>query len=79
MNLPQEGEGIVHALQVINNQKVSDHHAIIPTRSISGKQVGELSALLPPEATCSLKILLRDPGRAFSGFRFEPLTQNLGY
>jgi len=49
MNLPQEGEGIVHALQVINNQKVSDHHAIIPTRSISGKQVGELPALLPPE------------------------------
>ena len=40
----------VHAKQVINNQKVSDHHAILPTQSVAGADlsslpVGEVSIL----------------------------------
>ena len=32
----------VNAKQVINNKKVSDHHAIIPTQNVSGVDYGEL-------------------------------------
>ena len=37
----------VHAKQVINNQKVSDHHAILPTQSVAGASLpaGEASIL----------------------------------
>ena len=40
----------VHGKQVINNQKVSDHHAILPTQSVAGADlsslpVGEVSIL----------------------------------
>ena len=40
----------VHAKQVINNKKVSDHHAILPTQSVAGADlsslpVGEVSIL----------------------------------
>ena len=34
----------VNAKQVINNKKVSDHHAIIPTQNVSGANYGELPA-----------------------------------
>ena len=32
----------VHAEQVINNSKVSDHHAIIPTVNVADAEFGEL-------------------------------------
>ena len=32
----------INAKQVINNKKVSDHHAIIPTQNVSGVDYGEL-------------------------------------
>ena len=32
----------VHAKQVINNSKVSDHHAIIPTVNVADAEFGEL-------------------------------------
>ena len=34
----------VHAKQVINNQKVSDHHAILPTQSVTGADLSSLPA-----------------------------------
>ena len=34
----------VHAKQVINNQKVSDHHAILPTQSVVGADLSSLPA-----------------------------------
>ena len=34
----------VHAKQVINNQKVSDHHAILPTQSVAGADLSSLPA-----------------------------------
>lgn len=34
----------VNAKQVINNKKVSDHHAIIPTQNVAGVDYGELPA-----------------------------------
>ena len=34
----------VHAKQVINNQKVSDHHAILPTQSVAGADLPSLPA-----------------------------------
>lgn len=37
------GEIPVHAGQVINNAKVTDHHAVIPTRELSNARIAELS------------------------------------
>ena len=34
----------VHAKQVIHNQKVSDHHAILPTQSVTGADLSSLPA-----------------------------------
>ena len=34
----------VHGKQVINNQKVSDHHAILPTQSVAGADLSSLPA-----------------------------------
>ena len=34
----------VHAKQVIHNQKVSDHHAILPTQSVAGADLSSLPA-----------------------------------
>ena len=34
----------VHAKQVINNKKVSDHHAILPTQSVTGADLSSLPA-----------------------------------
>ena len=34
----------VHAKQVINNKKVSDHHAILPTQSVAGANLSSLPA-----------------------------------
>ena len=34
----------VHAKQVINNKKVSDHHAILPTQSVAGADLSSLPA-----------------------------------
>ena len=34
----------VHAKQVIHNQKVSDHHAILPTQSVAGADISSLPA-----------------------------------
>ena len=34
----------VHAKQVINNKKVSDHHAILPTQSVAGVDLSSLPA-----------------------------------
>lgn len=33
----------VHAAQVLNNAKVSDHHAVIPTRELNSGKIAELS------------------------------------
>ena len=33
---------VVHPKQVINNSKVSDHHAIIPTINVADVEFGEL-------------------------------------
>ena len=34
--------GVVHTAQVINNAKVSDHHAILPTKEAANVRLGEL-------------------------------------
>ena len=38
------GEIPIHAKQVINNKKVSDHHAILPTRSMANADLSSLPA-----------------------------------
>ena len=38
------GEIPIHAKQVINNKKVSDHHAILPTRSMAKADLSSLPA-----------------------------------
>ena len=37
------GDTPVHAGQVINNAKVTDHHAVIPTRELSSARIAELT------------------------------------
>ena len=50
----------VHAKQVIHNQKVSDHHAILPTQSVAGADLsslpaGEASVLRLTETTVQIE------------------------
>ena len=40
--LDYTGDTPVHAGQVINNAKVTDHHAVIPTRELSNARIAEL-------------------------------------
>ena len=40
--LDYDGDILVHAGQVINNAKVTDHHAVIPTRELSNARIAEL-------------------------------------
>ena len=43
----------VHAEQVVNNKKVTDHHAIIPTRELQNCNLGEL-----PKGECAILQLI---------------------
>ena len=58
----------VHAKQIIHNQKVSDHHAILPTQSVAG---ADLSSLPMGEASILRLEHLTKPKSDQSGSKGE--------
>ena len=61
----------VHAKQVINNQKVSDHHAILPTQSVAG---ADLSSLPVGEASILRLIAARLLAAVGEPYRYAEIT-----
>ena len=61
----------VHAKQVINNQKVSDHHAILPTQSVAG---ADLSSLPAGEASILRLIAARLMAAVGEPYRYAETT-----
>ena len=61
----------VHAKQVINNQKVSDHHAILPTQSVAG---ADLSSLPAGEASILCLIAARLLAAVGEPYRYAETT-----
>ena len=61
----------VHAKQVINNQKVSDHHAILPTQSVTG---ADLSSLPVGEASILRLIATRLLASVGEPYRYADTT-----
>ena len=61
----------VHAKQVINNQKVSDHHAILPTQSVAG---ADLSSLPVGEASILRLIVARLLAAVGEPYRYAETT-----
>ena len=61
----------VHAKQVINNQKVSDHHAILPTQSVTG---ADLSSLPAGEASVLRLIAARLLAAVGEPYRYAEIT-----
>ena len=61
----------VHAKQVINNQKVSDHHAILPTQSVAG---ADLSSLPAGEASVLRLIAARLLAAVGEPYRYAEIT-----
>ena len=61
----------VHAKQVINNQKVSDHHAILPTQSVAG---ADLSSLPVGEASILHLIAARLLAAVGEPYRYAETT-----
>ena len=61
----------VHAKQVINNQKVSDHHAILPTQSVAG---ADLSSLPVGEASILRLIAARLLSAVGEPYRYAETT-----
>ena len=61
----------VHAKQVINNQKVSDHHAILPTQSVAG---ADLSSLPAGEASILRLIVTRLLAAVGEPYRYAETT-----
>ena len=61
----------VHAKQVINNQKVSDHHAILPTQSVAG---ADLSSLPAGEASILRLIVARLLAAVGEPYRYAETT-----
>ena len=61
----------VHAKQVINNQKVSDHHAILPTQSVTG---ADLSSLPAGEASVLRLIAARLLSAVGEPYRYAEIT-----
>ena len=61
----------VHAKQVINNQKVSDHHAILPTQSVAG---ADLSSLPVGEASILRLIAARLLSAMGEPYRYAETT-----
>ena len=61
----------VHAKQVINNKKVSDHHAILPTQSVAG---ADLSSLPAGEASILRLIVARLLAAVGEPYRYAETT-----
>src|SRR5699024_10506713 len=61
----------VHAKQVINNQKVSDHHAILPTQSVAG---ADLSSLPAGEASVLRLVAARLLAAVGEPYRYDETT-----
>ncbi len=61
----------VHAKQVINNQKVSDHHAILPTQSVAR---ADLSSLPAGEASILRLIVARLLAAVGEPYRYAEIT-----
>ena len=61
----------VHAKQVINNKKVSDHHAILPTQSVAG---ADLSSLPVGEASILRLIAARLLAAVGEPYRYAETT-----
>ena len=61
----------VHAKQVIHNQKVSDHHAILPTQSVAG---ADLSSLPAGEASILCLIAARLLAAVGEPYRYAETT-----
>ena len=61
----------VHAKQVINNQKVSDHHAILPTQSVAG---ADLSSLPAGEASILRLVAARLLAAVGEPYRYDETT-----
>ena len=61
----------VHAKQVINNQKVSDHHAILPTQSVAG---ADLSSLPAGEASVLRLVAARLLAAVGEPYRYAEIT-----
>ena len=61
----------VHAKQVIHNQKVSDHHAILPTQSVAG---ADLSSLPAGEASILRLIVTRLLAAVGEPYRYAETT-----
>ena len=61
----------VHAKQVINNKKVSDHHAILPTQSVAG---ADLSSLPAGEASILRLIVTRLLAAVGEPYRYAETT-----
>ena len=61
----------VHAKQVIHNQKVSDHHAILPTQSVAG---ADLSSLPAGEASILRLIVARLLAAVGEPYRYAETT-----
>ena len=61
----------VHAKQVIHNQKVSDHHAILPTQSVAG---ADLSSLPAGEASVLRLVAARLLAAVGEPYRYDETT-----
>ena len=61
----------VHAKQVINNKKVSDHHAILPTQSVAG---ADLSSLPAGEASILRLVAARLLAAVGEPYRYDETT-----
>ena len=61
----------VHVKQVINNKKVSDHHAILPTQSVAG---ADLSSLPAGEASILRLIAARLLSAVGEPYRYAEIT-----
>ena len=69
------GEIPIHAKQVINNRKVSDHHAILPTRSMAK---ADLSSLPAGEANVLRLIAARLLAAVGEPYRYAETTVQMG-
>ena len=69
------GEIPIHAKQVINNKKVSDHHAILPTRSMAK---ADLSSLPAGEASILRLIAARLLAAVGEPYRYAETTVQMG-
>ena len=69
------GEIPIHAKQVINNKKVSDHHAILPTRSMAK---ADLSSLPAGEANVLRLIAARLLAAVGEPYRYAETTVQMG-